>query len=57
MTYSKVYAAKQYTEDGTIKKRYYHVGNIKHTDRFSFLNLSMFPNTDFYVFDGEAPEA
>ena len=50
-TFWKVCTKKQFEVDGETKEIWREVGDVKFTPNGSvFLNLSLFPNTTFYVF-------
>lgn len=54
MTYKDIFTLKEYEEDGETKKLWQKVGYIKTTaSGGQFMNLPMFPDTAFYIFDND----
>ena len=57
MVYKDICTKKEYTKDGATKAKWFKVGTLKVTDDGKqFIELNMFPNTPFYVFEQKAKE-
>ena len=58
MVYKNICTKRVYQKDGKEKAKWYVVGTFKVTDEGKeFIELNMFPNTPFYVFEQKAKEA
>ena len=57
MTYKDICTKRTYEKDGKTKAKWFKVGTLKETDdNKTFIELSMFPNISFYVFEQKAKE-
>ena len=57
MTFKDIVTKKTYTKDGVEKVKWSNIGTLKITDEGKmFIELAMFPNTDFYVFERKPKE-
>jgi hypothetical protein len=52
MTYKDICTKREYEKDGEKKAKWFKVGTYKKTDEGKeFIELNMFPNTPFYIFE------
>lgn len=52
MKFKDIVTKRTYQSNGEEKAKWFNVGTLKETDDGKmFIDLNMFPNTDFYVFD------
>lgn len=52
MDYKNICTFKEYLKNGEKKKKWFPVGTLKtNDDGKQFIELNMFPNTSFYVFE------
>lgn len=57
MTFKNICTKRTWEKDGKEKTKWFVVGTLKITDDGkSFIELNMFPNTPFYIFDQEKKE-
>lgn len=57
MVYKDICSKREYEKDGKTKAKWFKVGTLKVTDEGKeFIELNMFPNTPFYVFEQKAKE-
>jgi hypothetical protein len=57
MIYKDILTKRTYTKDGVEKAIWLNVGTLRTTDDGkSFIELNMYPNTPFYVFEKKAKE-
>ena len=57
MLYKDICTKKEYQQNGETKAKWFKVGTLKKTDDGKiFIELNMYPNTPFYVFDQKERE-
>uniref|UniRef100_A0A6M3LB13 Uncharacterized protein n=1 Tax=viral metagenome TaxID=1070528 RepID=A0A6M3LB13_9ZZZZ len=57
MTYKDIVTKREFEVNGEKRVKWFKVGTLKETDdNKTFIELSMFPNTSFYVFEQKAKE-